>query len=115
MIVSGILVQSVRAQLPAVRSAVAALPWADAHDADADGRLIVTIEADDSETALERLKELKRLHGVLAAEMVIHCFEDEAPDAPPDSAQGAADLLNREDGPLPRRSYYSRLKSVGNY
>ena len=115
MIVSGILVQSTRDQLPAVRRAVDGLPWADAYNADPNGRLIVTIEADDSETALERLKELKRLPGVLAAEMVIHCFEDEAADASPDSGQSAADLLNRDDEDLPRRSYYSRLKAVGNY
>lgn len=99
----------------AVREAIAALPWAEPHAAGADGRLIVTIEAETSDAGLERLKVLKAMPGVVSAELVIHCFGDEA--APPSTGdpQATADYLNADAAEPTGRSFYSRLKAVGNF
>ena len=115
MIVSGILVMTSPDALARVRQTVSALPWADAHAQEASGRFIVTVEASDSDEGQERLKALRLIPGVLAAEMVIHCFEDEALALTEPDPQVAADILNQGDGPPNQRSFYSRLKAVGNY
>ena len=114
MTVSGILVLTTPQRMPDLLRAIAALEWAEAHDRDESGRLIVTIEAESSDEGSERLKALKRLPGVLAAEMVIHCFEEEATAGLP-PAQDAAAALNAEGEGPPRRSHYSRLKARSNF
>jgi len=113
MIVSGILVMTAPARQPAVCRTLAALPWAEVHQQDATGRMIVTVEAETSDQGLERLKTLKGLPGVLSAEMVIHCFEDEVVESPQPGA--TVDTLNSEEAGGARRSYFSRLKALGNY
>ncbi len=113
MSLSGILLIAAAAHGPAVRRALAALPWAELHQQDDAGRMIVTVEAADSEQGLERLKALKALPGVLSAELVIHCFEDEIAEPPRPAA--ALDALNSGEAGPPRRSYCSRLKALGNY
>jgi nitrate reductase NapAB chaperone NapD len=104
------------AHAQSVEEAIAALEWAEVHHSDGRGRCIVTIEAETSEAGIERLKVLKRIPGVLAAELVIHCFEDEAAaqgTAGADPEQAAA-RLNREDE-LPPPSHFSRLKAWSNF
>ena len=113
MSLAGILLIAAPAQGGAVRRALAALPWAEVHQQDDAGRMIVTVAAAHSEEGLERLKALKALPGVFSAELVIHCFEDEIAEPPRPAA--AMDALNDEDCGLPRRSYLSRLKALGNY
>ena len=113
MSVSGILLIAAPAQGVAVCRALVALPWAEVHQQDDAGRMIVTVEAADSDQGLERLKALKALPGVLSAELVIHCFEDERAEPPRPAA--AMDALNGEAAGLPRRSYLSRLEAQGNY
>lgn len=109
MNVSGILVLAAPTRLRGVVQAISQLEWAEVHRTDAQGRLIVTVESESSEEGLERFKALRRLPGVLSADLVIHCFEDEVAASVPDAAATAA-LLNRDDAPAPA-SHYSRLKA----
>lgn len=115
MNLSGILVLAAPARQADVGAAIAALNWAEVHHADDTGRLIVTVEAESSEAGLERLKALKRLPGVLAAELIVHYCGDEATADARRPPQSPLDWLNSDDGAPPRRSYYSRLKAVGNH
>jgi periplasmic nitrate reductase NapD len=112
MNISGILVLASQEQQDRVPGTINRLGWAEVHQSDAAGRLIVTIESASSEQGLERLKAVQRIPGVLSAEIVIHCFEDEAavPVAP--VAETAARL---NDDNLTLRSYYSRLKAWSNF
>ncbi|HEX9844513.1 MAG TPA: chaperone NapD [bacterium] len=112
MNVSGILVMTAQAQRDRLPDAIRALDWADVHQSDATGRFIVTIESESSEQGLERLKAIQRMPGVLAAEMIIHCFEDEAAQPAASDAEALA-ALNRDD--LSQRSHYSRLKAWSNF
>lgn len=113
MIVSGILVLTAPDCLPEVRTAISALPWAEVHHTDAAGRMIVTLEAESGDDGMERIKTLKRLPSVLAAEPVLHCFEDEAGTTL--APETAAAFLNSDDDEPPRRSFYSRVKALGNH
>lgn len=112
MSVSGVLVIASPAQQETVPDAIDALGWAEVHQTDGAGRLIVTIEAASSEEGLERLKRVQRIPGVLSVAMVIHCFEDEQ-SAPATPAEAIAAGL--EDDTLSQRSHYSRLKAWSNF
>jgi nitrate reductase NapAB chaperone NapD len=114
MTLTGILVLTTPAALANVIRAIAALEWAEVHPSDGSGRLVVTVEAETTEASLERLKALKRLPGVLSAEMMIHCCEDESPAAAPDAGGAPVeDLLNQEDETP--GSYYRGLKALSNF
>lgn len=109
MNVSGILVTAAPTRLEAVVQAISRLEWAEVHRTDAYGRLIVTVDSDSSEEGLQRFKALRGLPGVLAADLVMHCFEDEVAVPAPDTA-ATAELLSRDDATAPA-SHYSRLKA----
>ena len=78
MMISGVLVVSKPEHQSQVRTALEMLPWAEVHHADPDGRLVITIEADDVEQATARLCEVKELPRVILAEMVEHYVEDQS-------------------------------------
>ena len=67
-------------QLDQLRERVNRIEWADAHFSDPNGRLVVTIEAEDIDESMERLKELQQLPDVLMAEMSQYYIEDEPRD-----------------------------------
>ena len=69
MNVSGVVVACRPENLDLVAEAVAAFPWAQVHHRDARGRLVVTIEAADSEESAARLRDLQELEQVVMAEM----------------------------------------------
>jgi len=75
--VSGIVVACRPEHLAETTSAVNELPWAEVHYTDPDGRLVVTIEADDVEESMDRLQDLQRLPRVLMAELAEFALEDE--------------------------------------
>ena len=77
MMISGVLVVSKPEHQSQVRSALDVLPWAEIHHEEADGRLVITIESDDTDQAMARLQEVKDLPRVMLAEMVQHHVEDE--------------------------------------
>ena len=78
MMISGVLVVSKPEHQSQVRTALEVFPWAEVHHEDPDGRLVITIEADDTGQAIARLREIKELPRVVLAEMVEHHVEDKA-------------------------------------
>ena len=77
MMISGVLVVSRPEHQSQVRAALEAFPWAEVHHQDPDGRLVITIEADDTGQAISRLREVKELPRVVLAEMVEHYVDDD--------------------------------------
>ena len=77
MMISGVLVVAKPEHQSQVRTALEAFPWAEVHHEDPDGRLVITIEAADTDQAVARLLEVKELPRVLLAEMVEHHVENE--------------------------------------
>jgi len=77
MTVSGIVVACRPEHLAETAQAVNAFPWAEVHYTDPGGRLVVTIEADDVEESMDRLKDLQGLPRVLMAELAEFAIEDE--------------------------------------
>ena len=76
MMISGVLVVAKAEHQSQVRTALEAFPWAEVHHQDPDGRLVITIEANDTDQAVARLLEVKELPWVVLAEMVEHHVED---------------------------------------
>jgi nitrate reductase NapAB chaperone NapD len=76
MMISGVLVVSNPEHQSQVRAAVEVFPWAEVHHEDPDGRLVITIEAGDTDQAIARLSEVKELPRVILAEMVEHYVEE---------------------------------------
>jgi len=77
MMISGVLVVAKPEHQSQVRTALEVFPWAEVHHQDPDGRLVITIEAEDTDQAVARLMEVKELPRVLLAEMVEHHVEKE--------------------------------------
>ena len=69
MNVSGVVVACRPEHLDPVAEAVEALPWAQVHHRDGQGRLVVTIEAADEDEGAARLRGLQQLEHVVMAEM----------------------------------------------
>ena len=77
MMISGVLVVAKPEHQAEVCAALDALPWAEVHHVEPDGRLVITIEADDGGQATRRLREVQELPRVVLAEMVQHYSEGE--------------------------------------
>jgi nitrate reductase NapD len=77
MTVSGIVVACRPEHIAETTEVVNALPWAEVHYTDPEGRLVVTIEADDVEESMDRLKALQGLPRVLMAELAEFAVEEE--------------------------------------
>ena len=77
MMISGVLVVAKPEHQSQVRTALEVFPWAEVHHQDPDGRLVITIEADDTDQAIARLQEVKDLPRVVLAEMAEHHVEEE--------------------------------------
>jgi nitrate reductase NapD len=77
MTVSGIVVACRPEHLAEMTEAVNAFPWAEVHYTDPNGRLVVTIEADDVEESMGRLQDLQALPRILMAELAEFAIEDE--------------------------------------
>jgi len=75
--VSGIVVACRPEHIAETAEVVNALPWAEVHYTDPQGRLVVIVEADDVEASMERLKELQRLPRVLMAELAEFVVEED--------------------------------------
>lgn len=68
--VAGILVQAVPAAVPAVGERIRQLAGARVHAVDPAGRLVVTVESEDSTLLVEQLTRMQVMEGVLAAVLV---------------------------------------------
>ena len=74
--ISGVVVRCRPEDRGPVRAALQALPWADTHQEDESGRLIVTIEAQDVDQSSQRLLEIQSLPRVLSAELASYVIDD---------------------------------------
>jgi nitrate reductase NapAB chaperone NapD len=79
MSVSGVVVACRPQHLAQVAAGVEALAWAQVHHRDTEGRLVVTIDADNEGQSAARLLDLQRLPHVLMAEMVQYVINDDQP------------------------------------
>jgi periplasmic nitrate reductase NapD len=75
MMFSGIVMACRPEDLAGTVDRVEALPWARVHYTERDGRLVVTIEADDADQSIARLKELQGMPRILTAELAQYCVE----------------------------------------
>jgi nitrate reductase NapAB chaperone NapD len=66
---SGVVVACRPEDVDGVIAAVNAFGWAEVHQTDGRGRLVVTIEARDIEESMDRLTALQALPRVLSAEL----------------------------------------------
>ena len=79
MNLSGILVVTTPAEIDALIDALNALPNVEVHNIDREtSRLIAVQEADSIHDEVAGLKEIKKLPGIVLAEMVYHYFGDDA-------------------------------------
>jgi nitrate reductase NapD len=94
MNVSGILVVVPPGQLSASIETLEQLEGVDVHYSDPDsGRIVVTQEAETITAEVEGLQRIKALPGVILAEMVYHCFENDSElieGIPPEFSESAS-------------------------
>jgi nitrate reductase NapD len=77
VIISGVVVASRPEHLSEIRDEVNGLPWAEVHFSDAKGRLVVTLEANDIDEIMDRMKTLQALPLVLSAALAEFCSDGE--------------------------------------
>lgn len=75
MNISGILVHAQPDRVEPVREALSALPGVEVHAATAEGKLVVTIEEDDSAMGRTAM-QFHTIEGVLSAAMIYHHCEE---------------------------------------
>ena len=73
--ISSLVVHARPEAVPAIRPAMAGLPGIEVH-AEANGKLVVTLETESEQTIVEHLNTISLLDGVLAATLVFHHFEE---------------------------------------
>ncbi len=77
MNICGVLVHALPKKGEDVAAAIAGLDGAELHNTVPDGRMIVTVEDTDDNSAGDTVLALHRLPGVLSAALVYHHFEPE--------------------------------------
>ena len=76
--ISSLVVHAHPTRIAAVVEALARIVDLELHAVDPSGKMVVTLETDSQATILERLEQITRLPGVLAANLVYHHSEDVA-------------------------------------
>ena len=112
---SGIAVGTTPEQLETLRKEIERLEWAQVHHDDGQGRLIITIEGNHMGEDIGRLKQIKQMPGVLFAEMVAHCCEEEEIPVQQGTDAEILTYLNDEGGAVERPSFYQQMKKLSNY
>ncbi len=79
--IAGVLVHANADDLDSVRDGLAALPGVELHQTLDGGRLIITIEDVPDHSAGDTILAVHRIPGVIAAALVYHHFEPDAPSA----------------------------------
>ncbi len=69
MTVSGIVVVCRPEHAAEVTRVINALPWAEVHHSDATARLVVAVEATDTDESMTRLRDIQQLPHVIMAEL----------------------------------------------
>jgi nitrate reductase NapAB chaperone NapD len=76
MTVSGIVMAVRPEHLDEMAGVVNGLDWAEVHYTDGGGRMVVTIEADDIDESMNRLKHLQGLPRAIMAELAEFVVEE---------------------------------------
>ena len=76
--ISSLVVHAHPARIAAVVEALARFADLELHAVDPGGKMVITLETNTQATILERLEQITRLPGVLAANLVYHHSEDAA-------------------------------------
>jgi len=87
--VAGVVVHALPSAHESVSRAVAAIPGARVHAANAAGKLVVTLEGGATGTIVAGLESIRRISGVIDASLVYQHGEDDANDEP-EQAQGGS-------------------------
>jgi nitrate reductase NapD len=74
--ISSLVVHSFPEQADAVQSALRAMDGVKIH-AEANGKIVITLETDSEADIVTRLNEISLLQGVLSATLVFHHFESD--------------------------------------
>jgi nitrate reductase NapAB chaperone NapD len=75
-VLSGVLVRCRPESLPQLTADLDGLAWADVHQVDPAGRMVVTTEAADIHEGMDQIGELRAMTGVLAANLAEFRFVD---------------------------------------
>jgi len=78
MNISGVLVRSRPEKLHAVRARLEQLTGVEVHGANADGRLVATVEEDGDRAMADTVLRMQDLPGVISASMIYHQYEEES-------------------------------------
>ena len=95
MVISGILVACNPQKMETVIESINAIDWADVHQREDIGKMVVTIEAESTDQAVDRLTELQKLPDIFAADMVEHYFEDETDSHVASDGEKGLERLNK--------------------
>ncbi len=76
--ISSLIVHAHPTQRSAVAEALTQFNDLELHVVDPSGKMVITLESDSEAIILERLQQITRLEGVLAANLVYHHSEDAA-------------------------------------
>lgn len=68
--IAGVVVYSRPAQLDSVTSCIAAVPGADIHASNAEGKIVVTLETDSTKRTLDIMDAMRALPGVVDVALV---------------------------------------------
>ena len=79
--IAGVLVHARASEFTSVRDNLAGMPGVDLHQALEGGRLVVTVEDVEDHSAADTILAVHRIPGVIAASLVYHHFEPDAPSA----------------------------------
>lgn len=71
----GVLVHAIPNRTSVVVEALRALDGVEVHQTADGGRIVVTVEDTDLRPAIDTLREINRLDGIVAASLIYHHFE----------------------------------------
>lgn len=81
--VCSLIVQTKNTHIPAVSTALNAMPGCEVALSDVDrGKLIVVAEAEHSRTLLDTIESVRNVEGVLAVSLVYHQQDEQGEDTP---------------------------------
>lgn len=78
MNICGVLVQTDPARTSSVAAVLATLDGVEVHQTGEGGRIVVTVEDTAQAVAIDSLRTIQRLDGVVAASLVYHHFDPES-------------------------------------
>ena len=111
---STILVSLQPSRMEELTETVAQVEGVEIHYRDPAGRVLITLEGENTGQVVERLKSLKLLPGIISAEMVSHYFGDEGEGfrdgVDPSPWNG---WLNEEGEEMPPSTMFQRIRNQG--